>query len=1035
MKSLCVGSIGLMLAVIAVAQTPTTIVVSSSVAIPKTGQPVVLTATVSPAATGTVEFLDDFRILGTAVLNGGSQASLPIRFPIPRTYNIRAVYAGTGSHARSISPVLNLSVRNVAPTTFTGSLLLPPSFGTPIWHDINRDGVLDYVAASESEFVTSVYLGNGSGAFTKAGDYPNLVFTALADFDNDGFVDALARNAQSSDTLLKGNGTGSFTAVSTLPFGSWSTLDYNRDGRADYIRRSFPTVNSSADSIILGQGNGMFDSTPAATQNGSGFVADLNLDQLADRAHGYTFRVGTGPQTVTVKETVLSWTTVKSTLGLSPSFVEDLNGDGRDDIVSFTMNGPVSVMLTSADGSSSAPVTVVPKVADLNAVLDWNGDGVADLIALESAADNNSSPYHLVVYPGLGNGTFGAKMYGMYYSPAAFEVRDVNDDGYVDLMTFGEAPVVLLGTASGVGMALEQPSIQQYNAGREYEFVASFQSAAGAATLQKAYVRISPLWSDANACLVEVTPMNGSATVRLADDSGAVFTTNLQNSQCSVRSAGIQVTSVGNTLSVRLPVTFRRGFVAPLTVSLRSVSAGGDSGYSPVRTIAPPSTTPLHVTPDSGTGASATFQAKFAASLPAQLTLAYLLIGDQPGTGWCQVEYNASTNRFRLLDAGGWVSPAPGATSVSSSTCTLNTAAASASTSNVANLRFTDVNIPLDFKPALNGARKLFMLSFGSDGTNSGWQEVGAFTVANNTTSPGGTPATGTLTPAGPNRYTGTFSHTGGAQQLYLGYMLFLPTPNVVQFTAQGSCLVEYNAISNGMRLINDAGTGWLPGELGRTVGLAGDVLSNSICTVDPASSTAVQNGSTLTVTAHVTFNAPNATPRLTTFLQAADVKDHWTGMTQQGVTLVPNAGATRPGPQITSTAIGPTVGSVTITPDPNRVLTMVHLRIADRIIGSPVCHAVYFVGEHAVNLINDSENAMVSPTNVPAGTATTLSNSRCTLDVSQTGSTGTSTTQQTFTFKVLSKPGFAGQRTYWFNAFDSDNRLTHWVDGGSAQF
>ena len=41
----------------------------------------------------------------------------------------------------------------------------------------------------------------------------------------------------------------------------------------------------------------------------------------------------------------------------------------------------------------------------------------------------------------------------------------------------------------------------------------------------------------------------------------------------------------------------------------------------------------------------------------------------------------------------------------------------------------------------------------------------------------------------------------GGATQHYLGYMLFLPTPNVVNFTATGSCLVEYNRISNGMRL------------------------------------------------------------------------------------------------------------------------------------------------------------------------------------------------------------------------------------------
>jgi hypothetical protein len=949
-------------------------------------------------------------------------------------YNVRAVYAGNGTHARSISPVLNFSVRNPAPASFNGSLLLPLAFGAPLWVDLNRDGILDYVAANEGSLMTSVYLGNGSGGFTKVRDYANYLFKAFADFDNDGFVDALARHAQSGDALLKGDGAGGFTQVASLLGDSWSTLDYNRDGKADYIGREFLILPNTRDYIVLGQGNGTFAATRVADQPGTGVVADLNLDDLADRAQSYSFRIGTSGQTQTVNQTVLSWTTVKSTLPVAPEFAEDLNGDGRDDIVSFAWNSPVSVMLTTADGSSSAPVVIAQNIADVIAVLDWNGDGAADIIGLESVNGNDSSPYNLVVYPGNGNGTFGTKIVAMFNSPASFVMRDVNDDGYVDLMTFDRNPVVLLGSASPVGMTLSRPSIQQYNAGEEYTFAASFQSPAGAATFQKAYVRISPSASDANACVVEVTQMNGSFTTRLATDSG-VFTTDLQNSQCSIRSSGVQVSSIGNTLSVQLPVTLQRGFVAPLTVSLRSVSAGGDSGYTAVRTIAPPSTTPLHVTPDSGSGASATFQAKFAAWLPAQMTLAYFLVGDQPRTGWCQVEYNASTNTFRLLDAGGWLSPAPGATSVSSSVCTLNTAGASAATTNVANLRFTDVTIPLEFKPALNGGRKLFMLSFGSDGTNSGWQEVGSFTVANNTTIPGGTPATGTLMPAGPNRYTGTFSHTGGAQQLYLGYMLFLPTPNVVQFTAQGSCLVEYNRISNGMRLINDAGTGWLGGDSGIAVGVAGNTLQNNVCTLDVGASTASVGTSTMTVTAHVTFKPTGATPRMATFLQAADVTDKWTGMTQQGTLQSPGASATRPGPQVTSTAIGPTIGIVTVTPDPSRVLTMVHLRIADRIVGSPVCHAVYFVGEQAVNLINDAETAMVSPTNVPVGNPTTLSNSRCTLDVSQTGSTGTSTTQQTFTFKVSSKPGFTGQKTYWFNAFDVENRLTHWVDGGTAQF
>src|SRR5215204_5388808 len=62
-------------------------------------------------------------------------------------------------------------------------------------------------------------------------------------------------------------------------------------------------------------------------------------------------------------------------------------------------------------------------------------------------------------------------------------------------------------------------------------------------------------------------------------------------------------------------------------------------------------------------------------------------------------------------------------------------------------------------------------------------------------------------------------AYTGGATQHYLGYILFLPTPNVVNYRATGSCLVEYNRISHGMRLIDNAGTGWLGGISGITLG------------------------------------------------------------------------------------------------------------------------------------------------------------------------------------------------------------------------
>ena len=146
--------------------------------------------------------------------------------------------------------------------------------------------------------------------------------------------------------------------------------------------------------------------------------------------------------------------------------------------------------------------------------------------------------------------------------------------------------------------------------------------------------------------------------------------------------------------------------------------------------------------------------------------------------------------------------------------------------------------------------------------------------------------------------FTGTFTHTGGATQHYLGYMLFLPTPNVVNYTATGSCLVEYNRISNGMRLIDNAGTGWLGGQSGIPLGTPGAVLTNNQCTVNVQNATAFVAGNTMSVNVPVTFQATLG-PVLGTFLQALDVNGVWTGMTQFGNWVLPGAPQTRSGPAI----------------------------------------------------------------------------------------------------------------------------------------
>jgi hypothetical protein len=267
--------------------------------------------------------------------------------------------------------------------------------------------------------------------------------------------------------------------------------------------------------------------------------------------------------------------------------------------------------------------------------------------------------------------------------------------------------------------------------------------------------------------------------------------------------------------------------------------------------------------------------------------------------------------------------------------------------------------------------------------------------------------------------------------------MLFLPTPNLVNYTATGSCLVEYNRLSNGMRLIDNAGTGWLGGPAGIPLGTVGATLANNYCVVNVQNATASIIGSTMTVNAPIGFQATLG-PVLGTFLQGLDINGVWTGMTQFGNWVLPGAPPVRTGPAITG--IVPLSGSGTAityaltAAHPGGVgsLTQVHLLISDRIVGGVPCQVVYFPGTNRLNLINDSGTALVSPGGIQPGTFGVLSNSRCAINTSAASITiaGTSLTVNVpLTFQVGT---FGGAKGVYGNAFDNTGLTSHWVQGAT---
>ena len=92
----------------------TTTAVSSNANPSTVGSSVTFTATITPAATGTVQFFDGASSLGTASMNGSSQASVSTSGLALGSHSITAVYAGNADFNGSTSPVLTQNVNSPA---------------------------------------------------------------------------------------------------------------------------------------------------------------------------------------------------------------------------------------------------------------------------------------------------------------------------------------------------------------------------------------------------------------------------------------------------------------------------------------------------------------------------------------------------------------------------------------------------------------------------------------------------------------------------------------------------------------------------------------------------------------------------------------------------------------------------------------------------------------------------------------------------------------------------------------------------------
>jgi hypothetical protein len=278
--------------------------------------------------------------------------------------------------------------------------------------DFNRDGRPDIARAGYADGAVNVLLGDGAGGFTTAWQAPFRGYYIFAvDMNNDGATDLVVSGSTTgSSTLIarfyRGNGDGTFTAVSDMPLGGGSSLnidvaDVNRDGKLDIVVPHSASGSSSTVIVFVGDGLG---STLRAEEHvvGSHFgdvkVADVNEDGRNDLVVGLDSGVGTDIAILFGRPDGGFGAAVRyPATGIPGRYantyqleVADVNHDGHVDIVYQ------SLLLGHGNGFFDAAEFELgwghPLFVDYNRdgttdIVNWDSDGVSVLLNLRTDAN------------------------------------------------------------------------------------------------------------------------------------------------------------------------------------------------------------------------------------------------------------------------------------------------------------------------------------------------------------------------------------------------------------------------------------------------------------------------------------------------------------------------------------------------------------------------------------------------------------------------------------------------------------------------